>query len=158
MGLHDCFITLQVISSAESAEQHQKKIWLELARHTVFLNRKCENYCVVCLSDVKGCGFFFSPLLDSCYSIYIPGDHQWCSFPWTYISIPDRIGSSSFRLLCTLDFVLHLLPFGMHWIPMHKVFVEPLKTLTNHCRIKNKISTLIKNSILVYWILIWLWS
>jgi len=43
----------------------------------------------------------FFPLLDS-YSIYIPGDHHWCSFPWTHISISDRIESSSARLLCTL--------------------------------------------------------
>lgn len=46
------------------------EIWLELARHTVFLNHKCENYCVVCLSDVKGCGCDCD-----CYPIHIPGAH-----------------------------------------------------------------------------------
>lgn len=37
------------------------EIWLELARHTVFLNHKCENHCVVCLWCQRMWLFFFFP-------------------------------------------------------------------------------------------------
>lgn len=98
------------------------EIWLELARHTVFLNHKCENYCMVCLSDVKGCGFFFSP------AGLLPNLHSWSSslmlLSMDYLQQRCRLSRIQFHHISvfTLDFVLHSLPFGMHWIHMRTKF------------------------------------